>query len=180
MVFSDMWRIKFHVCKLPPSMQNVCQGPVPWQHIVCKLIPRWLDISLYDAPMSQVINDESSHEAWKVLETLYGSHTRNGVQQMKSEHQSLTKWTSLLKDYLHKAKSLALSLRGAGKPMDDDDFIICILRGLGLEFDLIVVAINVQDIFSYFEKDIIKLQNFKMYHYWVKTLICLFFLHHLW
>lgn len=49
--------------------------------------------------------------------------------------------------------------------MDDDDFIICILRGLGLEFDLIVVAINVQDIFSYFEKDIIKLQNFKMYHY---------------
>jgi hypothetical protein len=72
MVFSDMWRIKFHVCKLPPSMQKVyCQSPVPWQHIVCKLIPRWLDISLYDAPMSQVINDESSHEARKVLETIY-------------------------------------------------------------------------------------------------------------
>jgi hypothetical protein len=41
--------------------------------------------------------------------------------------QSLNKGTSVLQDYLHKAKSLALSLYGAGKQMDGDEFIICIL-----------------------------------------------------
>ena len=45
--------------------------------------------------------------------------------------QSLNKGSSSLEDYLHKAKSLALSLHGAGKPMDNDEFIIYILRGLG-------------------------------------------------
>lgn len=47
-----------------------------------------------------------------------------------------------MKDYLHKAKSLALSLCGVRKPMDDNEFINCILHGLGLEFDPIVPAIN--------------------------------------
>jgi hypothetical protein len=44
--------------------------------------------------------------------------------------QTLSKGSYSLKDYLHTAKSLALSLYGAGKPMDDNNFIFYILRGL--------------------------------------------------
>jgi hypothetical protein len=61
-----------------------------------------------------------------VLKTLYGTHTQDHIQQIKGELQSLNKCTYSLKYYLHKEKSLALSLYGAGKPMDDDEFIICI------------------------------------------------------
>jgi len=49
---------------------------------------------------------------------------------MKEELQTLSKGSYSLKDYLHTAKSLDLSIYGAGKPIDDDDFIICILHGL--------------------------------------------------
>uniref|UniRef100_A0A6N2M3R0 Retrotransposon Copia-like N-terminal domain-containing protein n=1 Tax=Salix viminalis TaxID=40686 RepID=A0A6N2M3R0_SALVM len=75
-----------------------------------QLILGWINSSVTDGPLSQVINCESYHDAWQVLETLYGSHTRDRLQQMKSELQSLNKGNSSLEDYLHKAKSLALSL----------------------------------------------------------------------
>ncbi|KAF5472656.1 hypothetical protein F2P56_009355 [Juglans regia] len=127
-----------------------------------QLILGWINSSLSDSPLSQVINSESSHDAWHVLETLYGSHTRDRLQQMKGELQSLNKGSSSLEDYLHKAKSLALSLRGAGKPMDDDEFIICILRGLGSEFDPIVAALNARDIFPPLEGVIGKLRDFEI------------------
>ncbi|KAG6787245.1 hypothetical protein POTOM_008884 [Populus tomentosa] len=95
--------------------------------------------------------------------TLYGSHTRDRLQQMKGELQLLNKGDSSLEDYLHKAKSLALSLRGAGKPMDDDECIICILRGLGSEFDPIMAAFNARDVFSSLEGVIGKLYDFKIH-----------------
>jgi hypothetical protein len=81
---------------------------------------------------------------------------------MKGELQSLNKGNSFLEDYLHKAKSLALSLRGAGKPMDDDEFIICIIRGLGSEFDPIVAALNARDVFPSLERVIGKLRDFEI------------------
>ncbi|KAF5480461.1 hypothetical protein F2P56_001209 [Juglans regia] len=112
-----------------------------WLHVE-QLIMGWLNSSLFDVLLSQVVSCESSHDAWDVLETLYGTHTRDRIQQMKGELRYFTKCVSSLEDYLHKAKSLALALRGAGKPIDDDDFIICILHGLGLEFDPIVAGIN--------------------------------------
>lgn len=67
-----------------------------------------------------------------------------------------------MEDYVHKAKSLALSLRGAGKLIDDDDFIIFILRGLGSEFHSMVSAINACDSFPTLEAGISKLKNFEM------------------
>ena len=81
---------------------------------------------------------------------------------MKGELQTLCKGSYSLEDYLHKAKSLALSLRGAGKPMDDDDFIVCILRGLGSEFDPIVATLNARDMFPSLEGVISKLRDFEI------------------
>ncbi|KAF9663835.1 hypothetical protein SADUNF_Sadunf17G0093300 [Salix dunnii] len=127
-----------------------------------QLILGWINSSLSDGPLSQVINSESCHDAWMVLETLYGSHTRDRIQHMKGELQTLCKGSCSLEDYLHKAKSLALSLRGAGKPMDEDDLIVCILRGLGSEFDPIVAALNARDMFPSLESVISKLRDFEL------------------
>jgi len=127
-----------------------------------QLILGWINSSLSNGPLSQVINSESLHDAWQMLETLYGTHTQDHIQQIKGELQSLTKGTSSLKDYLHKAKALALSLYGASKPMDDDEFIICILRGLGSEFDPIVATLNARDTFPSLEGVIGKLHDFEI------------------
>nr|TKS16667.1 hypothetical protein D5086_0000020980 [Populus alba] len=72
---------------------------------------------------------------------------------MKGELKTICKGSYSSEDYLHKTKSLALSLRGAGKPMDDDDLIICILSGLGYEFDPIVATLNARDMFPSLEDD---------------------------
>ena len=81
---------------------------------------------------------------------------------MKGELQTLSKGSYSLEDYLHRVKSLALSLRGLGKPMDDDDLIVCILRGLGSEFDPIFAALNACDMFLSLEGMINKLHDFEI------------------
>jgi hypothetical protein len=126
-----------------------------------QLILGWINSSLSDGPLSQVINSESYHYAWIFLETLNGSHTRDHIQQIKGELQTLSKGSYSLEDYLHRAKSLALSLRGAGKPMGDNDLIVCILCGLGSEFDPIVAALNARDMFPSLEGVISKLRDFE-------------------
>lgn len=52
---------------------------------------------------------------------------------------------------------MALSLRGVGKLVEDDDFIIYILSGLGLEFDFVVVTINAREVLPPLESVIDKL-----------------------
>lgn len=105
---------------------------------------------------------ESSYASWKVLENLYSMHTRNQIQQMICELQYLTKGASSLEDYIQNAKSLALSLHGAGKPIDDDEFIIFILHDLEPEFDPIVATINARDVFPLLKSVIGKLQDFEL------------------
>jgi hypothetical protein len=134
-----------------------------------QLILGWINSSFSDGPLSQVINSESCHDAWIVLETLYGSHTRDRRQQMKGELQTLSKGSYSLEDYLHRAKSPALSLHGAGKPMDDNDLTVCILRSLGSEFDPIVAALNARDMFPSLEGVINKLRDFEIRLQNVKT-----------
>lgn len=102
---------------------------------------------------------ESSYASWKVLENLYNMHTRNQIQQIICELQYLTKGASSLENYIQKAKSLALSLHGARKPVDDDEFIIFILHDLEPEFDPIVTA---RDVFPLLKSVIRKLQDFEL------------------
>lgn len=45
-------------------------------------------------------------------------------------------------EYYTKMKMILDSLRAAGKNMSDDDFVLCLLVGLGYEYDSIVAIIN--------------------------------------
>lgn len=57
---------------------------------------------------------------------------------------------------------MVLSLSGAKKLMDDEEFIICILGGLGSEFDPILVTLNAHVTFPLLEGVIRKLRDFGM------------------
>ncbi|KAG6787141.1 hypothetical protein POTOM_008772 [Populus tomentosa] len=64
---------------------------------------------LFDGPISQFISSESLHDAWKVLKTLYGTHTRDCIQQIKGELHSLTK--DLLKELLANSATLKFDFK---------------------------------------------------------------------
>ncbi|KAH9648851.1 hypothetical protein KPL70_025766 [Citrus sinensis] len=49
---------------------------------------------------------------------------------------------STIHEYYSKMKTLLNSLRAAGNNMSDDDFIMCVLAGLGPEYDSVVTNIN--------------------------------------
>nr|TKS09037.1 hypothetical protein D5086_0000097240 [Populus alba] len=75
------------------------------------------DISCPDSTIVGADGTLQLNPAATLLQTLYESHTRDRKQQKKGELQTLSKGSYSLEDYLHRVKSLALSLRGVGKPM---------------------------------------------------------------
>ena len=56
--------------------------------------------------------------------------------------QSLKKCALSIKDYVLKMRNIADMLSASGKPIPDEDLILYILGGLGLEFETIVVNIT--------------------------------------
>jgi hypothetical protein len=70
-----------------PSQTIIGEDGVSWTNPAAaiwlhtdQLILGWISSSLSDGPLSQVISSESSHDAWHVLETLYGSYTWDRLQ----------------------------------------------------------------------------------------------------
>lgn len=59
--------------ELQPSPAKAC-----WL-CINQLVLDWLNCSLFDASLSQVISSKSSHDVWVVLEDLCGTHTREHI-----------------------------------------------------------------------------------------------------
>ncbi|KAK1258247.1 hypothetical protein QJS04_geneDACA012769 [Acorus gramineus] len=96
----------------------------------------WLINSLSESAVTQVAMCKTLAEVWHTLEVLYGTLTRSRIQQVNSELLSLSKGALSISEYVHRTKALAQTLVSMGKPVDDDDLIMWILRGLGSELHM--------------------------------------------
>ncbi|KAK1258077.1 hypothetical protein QJS04_geneDACA023713 [Acorus gramineus] len=100
------------------------------------MVMAYLINSLSESGVTQVATCKTSAEVWHTLEVLYGTLTRSRIQQVNSELLSLSKGSLSVSKYIHRAKALAQTLASAGKPIDDDDLVMWILRGLGSELHM--------------------------------------------
>ena len=82
-----------------------------------------------------VVHCQSAAEVWIVLEQLFSTKSKARALQLRLSLQTLKKENSSIADYVLKMKSLATSLIAAGQQMSDDELILYILGGLGLEFE---------------------------------------------
>ncbi|KAK8951385.1 hypothetical protein KSP39_PZI003284 [Platanthera zijinensis] len=124
-----------------PDPDDLSPNAVQW-HRLDQMVLTWLTNSLSEAALTQIGTCATSAEVWHSLEVLYGTLARSRILQLKSELQSMTKGALSMADYVQRVKSIAQNLASAGKPIDEDDLVMWLLRGLGSEFDPIVAAIN--------------------------------------
>ncbi|MCO5593936.1 hypothetical protein L7F22_047955 [Adiantum nelumboides] len=70
-------------------------------------------------------------EAWDALEKLYTTNTRARKIQLKNELNNMKKSQGMLvNDYVLKIKEVADALGSIGAPVDDDDLVSIVLKGL--------------------------------------------------
>lgn len=70
------------------------------------------------------------------------SRSRCRVLHLRTQIQTPRKRSMNIHEYYTKMKVLLDSLRATRINMSDDDFLCCLLAGLGSEYDLIVTTIN--------------------------------------
>lgn len=109
------------------------------QQLLC-----WLLSTLREQVLSAVIGAKSSLDVWQILSTQFGTRSRSRVLYLRAQIQTIRKGSMNFHEYYTKMKSTMDALRASGNNMSDDDFALCLLAGLGSEYDSIITTINVR------------------------------------
>ncbi|KAK6156491.1 hypothetical protein DH2020_010739 [Rehmannia glutinosa] len=131
---------------LPPA-QCVDGSPNPayskWLK-VDRYLRSCLIASISPPVLSHVSHLPSASEIWRTLEQRFHSISRSHVHQLKFRLHTLAKGSKSIHEYLDEVKSITDSLASVTKPMDEDDLVLYILKGLPIEFDTLRASIRVR------------------------------------
>ncbi|KAH9726247.1 retrovirus-related pol polyprotein from transposon RE1 [Citrus sinensis] len=102
----------------------------------------WLLSSLSEGVLGTVVDCSTSHEVWTTLTNQYGARTRARILYLRTQIQTTKKGSLTIHEYYSRMKTILNTLRAAGNNMNDEDFILCVLAGVGSEYDSVVTNIN--------------------------------------
>ena len=105
----------------------------------------WLLSSISESMLGHVVNCNSSSEIWTTLGQLFSTKSKDRLLHLRFLLQTTKKGSLSIEDYFMKMKTIAQDLMSAGQSVSDDEFVLYILGGLGLEFDSVVVNLTSKD-----------------------------------
>ncbi|XP_020416779.1 uncharacterized protein LOC109948391 [Prunus persica] len=148
----NLWRFVdgSHPCPSPtlaPSDKSESSTPslanpdyVSWFQTDQSLISI-LRATLSESVLPQVIGFSTSKEIWDCLKQNFSQQSLANSAQLKFRLFSITKGSKSISDYLAQAKSLADELTAIQEPVSNSDLVTYVLRGLGIDYQMIVTAI---------------------------------------
>lgn len=109
-----------------------------------QLLFSYILASMTESIQGQMIGCLTSTQLWSRLTVLFSSQSKAKVLRYKLQLQTLKKDNLSMKDYLNKIKGLFDTLAACGHLLSDDDQILHVLGGVGLEYDSVVVHVTSQ------------------------------------
>ncbi|XP_071683505.1 uncharacterized protein [Lolium perenne] len=104
---------------------------------------RFLLNSLSPDILSHVLSAESSAEAWSMIDAMFKTAARSKTQHLRSQLNDTKKLSMSADDYFTKMKGFASELAAIGKPLDDDELVGYLLRGLDKDhYNSLITNIN--------------------------------------
>jgi hypothetical protein len=103
---------------------------------------RWILNALSPDVLAHVVGLETSAKAWAAITVHVSSTSKTRVQQLRSALNDTRKNDLSAEKYFAKMKAIASELAAAGKPLDPDDLIWYILKGLGSHYNTLRTAVN--------------------------------------
>ncbi|OMO72467.1 hypothetical protein CCACVL1_17774 [Corchorus capsularis] len=110
-----------------------------------KLILHALITSTSESILPYIASATTSSEAWNTLAKVFANKNRSRIMSLK-EQLSLTRRDQMaVGDYIQHMKQLADAIRMAGSPVEDDDLVLHILKGVGPDFKDVVAAVRCRE-----------------------------------
>jgi hypothetical protein len=97
--------------------------------------------TLSESVLSQVIGFSISKDIRDCLQQNFSQQSFANFAELKFRLFSITKGSKFISEYLAQAKSLADELTAIHEPVSNSDLVTYVLRGLGLDYQMIVMAI---------------------------------------
>ncbi|XP_043710128.1 uncharacterized protein LOC122659033 [Telopea speciosissima] len=99
-----------------------------------QLILRWIIASLSESTISHVVSASTSHEAWEISVHVFAPTSRTRVMDLKDRLFCLQCGSDTITEYLLTARSIADTFAAIDHPVNDEDLVLAVLRGLGSEY----------------------------------------------
>ncbi|KAL5767184.1 hypothetical protein ACOSQ2_013967 [Xanthoceras sorbifolium] len=107
-----------------------------------QLLVCWIISTISEQTIGQVTNCTTAFEVWSTLEKLYSQQSKSRILQLRSQLQTTKKGSMNMNDYILKMKGISDSLAAAGQVMTEQDLVLSVLSGLGVEYDLVVIYLT--------------------------------------
>ncbi|EXB74907.1 hypothetical protein L484_018615 [Morus notabilis] len=101
----------------------------------------WLLASISEL-VGHVVRCTSSRQVRLTLEQLATENSRARLLQLRFQPQPVKKGSMSIDDYVLKMRSIVDNLNATGQVISNDDLVLCILGGLGSEYDPVVVNLT--------------------------------------
>ncbi|KZV45700.1 hypothetical protein F511_26726 [Dorcoceras hygrometricum] len=107
-----------------------------------QLLFSFLLASMSESVQSQMIGCHTSSQLWTRVTQLFATRSKARAMQYKLQLQTLKKGGLGMKDYLSKMKGYIDILAACGHSIPEDDQILYVLGGIGVEYDSVVVHVT--------------------------------------
>ncbi|XP_010264417.1 PREDICTED: uncharacterized protein LOC104602429 [Nelumbo nucifera] len=107
-----------------------------------QLVLGWIISSLTESMVMEVIGLTTTTEVWQALSATYFTNSRSRALHLKQQLQSINKGSESITEYVKKAKVIFDSLAAISEQVGKENLILCILSGLGTEYESIVIMIT--------------------------------------
>ncbi|KAL5822970.1 hypothetical protein ACOSQ4_020870 [Xanthoceras sorbifolium] len=104
----------------------------------------WLISTLSQKVVGQVTKCKSAREAWMKLENLYSQKSLAKIMQLRQHLQTIKKGARSVSDFILQIKNVGDALSAAGEEISERDLLLCLMNGVGHEYDAVVVLISSQ------------------------------------
>jgi hypothetical protein len=93
--------------------------------------------------ISHVLGVESTAEAWSTIDGMFKTAAHSKVQHLWSQLNDTKKLAMSADDYFTKMKGFASKLAAVGKPLDEDELVGYLLRGLDKDhYNSLITNVN--------------------------------------
>jgi hypothetical protein len=108
-----------------------------------QLVLKFLLNSLSPDILSHVLGVESTAEAWSTIDGMFKTVARSKIQHLRSQLNDTKKLAMSADDYFTKMKGFASELAAVGKPLDEDELVGHLLRGLDKDhYNSLITNVN--------------------------------------
>lgn len=125
---------------LSPIVTNLNPNFLSWYQ-QDQLVVSYITTTLFPTVLSLTISHDFAKSIWEYLQNHYAQRNLASASSLRFQLHDMSKGSKSIDDYLNHAKSLADALFSINKPVSDEDLVTTVLRGLGVEFSMLVTTI---------------------------------------